>query len=230
MAGTKTFADMVNEVELAFGQRTDIATVAGGWVNDAYLRITCSNEIFGQRTNSYFPTLEIESAATNTTDGTKYITTPTDCLFIRHVWDSTSDVKLTKISLANYIARTGRSTATSEGAPAQWLRRADATKGSDYVYLYPTPDTTYAMYMYYRAKPVVLTGTTKTVIGVEWDEPIVSLACAIGAKRLQMYDTAKVFEEDFKNIITGMIGIYDNEDFDKEDYRKVDPSYHDFGY
>lgn len=142
MAGTKTFAAMVDEVELAFGQRTDIATVAGGWVNDAYFRITCSNEIFGQRINSYFPTLEIQSAATNTSDGTAYVTCPADCLFVRGVWDSTSDVKLSKMSLSEYIQRTGRATAASEGAPTHWLRRADTTKGNDKIYVYPTPDAT----------------------------------------------------------------------------------------
>lgn len=230
MSGIKTFAAFVDEVELAFGQRTDIATVAGGWVNDAYFRITCSNEIFGQRINSYFPTLEIESAALSTVDGTKYVTTPTDCLFIRHVWDSTNDVKLDKISLADYIQRSGRSVAASEGAPTQWVRRSSATKGEDKIYFYPTPDAVYSMIAYYRAKPAILTGTDTTVIGFEWDEAIVSLACAIGAKRLQMYDTAKIFEEDFKNIIVGLNGIYDNEDLDKEDYRKVDQSYNAFKY
>lgn len=230
MAGTKTFAAMVDEVELAFGQRTDIATVAGGWVNDAYFRITCSNEIFGQRINSYFPTLEIQSAATNTSDGTAYVTCPTDCLFVRGVWDSTSDVKLSKMSLSEYIQRTGRATAASEGAPTHWLRRADTTKGNDKIYVYPTPDATYALVIYYRAKPAILTGTNTTVIGFEWDEAIVSLACAIGARRLQMYDTAAVFEEDFKNIIAGLVGIYDNEDADKQDYRKVDTAYNNYEY
>ena len=230
MSGIKTFAAMVDEVELAFGQRTDIATVAGGWVNDAYFRITCSNEIFGQRINTYFPTLEIQSAATNTADGTAYVTTPADCLFIRGIWDSTSDRKLTKLSLADYIQRTGRADSDQEGAPTHWIRRADTTKGNDKTYLFPTPDATYALVIYYRAKPAILTGSGTTVIGYEWDEAIVSLACAIGARRLQMYDTAKVFEEDFKNIVTGLVGIYDNEDLDKEDYRAVDTSYNDFKY
>lgn len=224
-AGDKTFAEMVDEVELAFGQRTDIATQVGEIVNDAYLRITCSHEIFGQRINSYFPSLEIQSAATNTSDGTAYISVPTDCLFIRSIWDSTSDVKLSKISLSEYLSRTGRATATAEGAPRQWVRRADATKGNDYAYLYPTPDATYAMVIYYRAKPAKLTGTNTTVIGMEWDEPIVTLACAITAMRLKDYEAVKFYKDEFKEMMLGLVGIYDNENLDKTDYRKVDPSY-----
>jgi hypothetical protein len=139
-------------------------------------------------------------------------------------------VKLQKISLAEYVQKAGRATAASEGAPKLWLRRADATKGNDKIYFYPTPDGTYAMVIYYRAKPAILSGTATTVIGFEWDEAIVSLACAIGARRLQMYDAAKVFEEDFKNIITGIAGVYDNEDLDREDIRKPDLSYHQKGY
>jgi len=229
-SGDKTFAEMVDEVELALGQRTDIATVAGEVVNDAYLRITCSNEFFDQRKNSYFPSLEIQSAATNTSDGTAYISTPTDCLFIRSVWDSTSDLKLNKISLMDYLGRSGRATATAEGAPTQWVRRADATKGNDYIYLYPTPDATYAMVIYYRARPAKLTGTGTTVIGMEWDEAIVSLAISTMARRLQMYDTAEIFEKEFNGIVTGLLGLYDNEDLDKQDYRRVDEAYNNFKY
>ena len=230
MAGTKTFAVMVDEVELAFGQRTDIATAAGGWVNDAYMRITTADSLWGTRFHAYFPTLEIQSAATSTTDGTSYVTTPTDCLFIRHIWDSTSDVKLAKISLADYIERTGRETATAEGKPREWTRRADTTKGNDKIYVYPRPDATYALVIYYRAKPAALTGTNATVIGVEWDEPIVTLACAIGAQRLQMFDAAKIYKEEFKDIIRGIACVYYQEDHDKTDYRKVGPYIEGFGY
>jgi len=230
MAGDKTFAEMVDEVELAFGQRTDIATIAGEIVNDAYLRITCSNEIFGQRTNSYFPSLEMRSSGLNTSDGQAHITVPTDCLFIRHVWDSTNDVKLTKISLADYIQRTGRATASAEGKPQQWVRRSSEATGYDYVFLYPTPDAAYTIYIYYRARPAKLTGTSKTVIGMEWDEAIVTLACAITAQRLKDYEAVKMYKDEFSDIVTGLVGLYDNEDLDKMDYRKVDDTYINFKY
>jgi len=228
--GTKQFDTMQDEVKLALGQRSDLSNLLDDWVNDAYIRLTTANNFWGMKVNAYFPTLEIESSAINTSDGTACISTPSDCLFIRHVWDSTNDVKLTKMSWAQYVAKTGRADSDSEDKPTEWVRHADDTKGSDKIYLYPTPDATYAMKVYYRAIPAVLTGTDTTVIGSEWDEAIVTLACVIGSLRLRDFEAAEVFKKEFKDIIRGLAGVYYQEDLDKDDYIKPSPAYLDFEY
>jgi hypothetical protein len=202
-----------------FAERTDLTNVGGvnlfeKWINLAYIRLTTRNRFYGLKTNFYFPELEVESSALSTADGTKTITTPTDALVIREVWDSTNDVRLNNISTRKYIEYTGRSDSSSEGKPIEWLRRD--TK----IYLYPTPNAIYSLYAYYRKVPAILASTAKTAIGVEWDEVILQLAYIIGKEWLGEFDKARAMKSALAESFSGIIGIYEWEEMAKRTIAK----------
>ncbi len=227
--GIKAFSEFKAELKLELGQRGDIESIGsvdyrGVWINSAYMTLSTQNKMWGIRKNWTFPELETYGTAI-TEDGSETIPTPSDCIVVRHVWDSTNDLKLTGISFEDYITYTGRDTAASEGKPTEWVRNGD------YIYLSPTPDDEYTLYVYYRKRPAKLVAEDDTTdIGAEWDEPILRLAKALGLRKLQQYDDAKKEQDYFEDMIRGVVGIYDQESFDRKDYRKTDPSYNSFGY
>ena len=222
--GVKEFSEFKAELKLEVGQRGDIESIGGVdyrgvWINSAYMTLATQNKMWGIRKNWTFPELETYGTAV-TVDGTATIATPSDCIVARHVWDSTNDLKLTGISFEDYITYTGRATAASEGKPTRWVRNGD------YIYLSPTPDDEYTLYVYYRKRPAKLVDDDDTtLIGAEWDEPILRLAKALALRKLQQYDEAKKEQDYFEDMIRGVVGIYDQESFDRKDYRKTDPSY-----
>jgi hypothetical protein len=227
--GVKEFSEFKAELKLELGQREDIESIGGvdyrgTWINSAYMTLATQNKMWGIRKNWSFPELEVYE--TNpTVDGLATIDTPSDCIVVRHVWDSTNDLKLTGISFEDYITYTGRATAASEGKPTEWVRNGD------YIYLSPTPDAEYTLYVYYRKRPAKLVDDDDTtLIGPEWDEPILRLAKSLALRKLQQYDEAKKEQDYFEDMIRGVVGIYDQESLDRKDYRKTDPSYDDFGY
>ena len=227
--GIKTFTLFKDELQLELGERTDIASLGGvnflgTFINSAYITVTTQNKMWGVRRNFYFPQLETFSTV-NTSDGDSSIDVPTDCVIVRHLWDSTNDVKLTAIPFATYIQYTARADTTAEGKPTQWVRHGDN------IYVHPTPDDEYTMYIYYRKRPAVLVDDADTtVIGAEWDEPILRVAKVLALRKLSQYDDAKKEQEYAEDMIRGVVGIYDQEHFDREDYRKVDTTYNNYGY
>ena len=171
--GNYTLENFTDYLKFNLGQRTDIASYLDNWVNQAYLDLTTKNKFWDLKVPSNFDYPELRTSTTkSTTAGTAYVTTPTDCLYIRHIHNDTSDMKLDKIKFMEYVRDTGRAATSSRSKPLQWIR-----DGSN-IYLYPTPDATYTLSVYYRKKPAVLTAGAKTVVGSEWDEPILWLATA----------------------------------------------------
>jgi len=227
--GTKLFSEFKDELQLEMGERTDIESLGGVnflgvWINSAYMTLATQNKMWGIRKSFTFP--ELETYSTNVTeDGSPTIDVPTDLIVTRHVWDSTNDVKLTAIPFAEYINNTGRATAASEGKPTEYVRNGD------YFYLHPTPDAEYTIYIYYRKRPAKLVDDDDTtVIGAEWDEPILRLAVSLGLRKLHQYDAAKKEQEFFEDMVRGIVGIYDQEALDKDQYLKADPHYIDHSY
>ena len=227
--GIKDFSTLKDELMLELGEMTSLESQGGinfygVWINTAYITLATQNKMWGVRKNFTFP--ELEDYETDVTvDGSATIDCPSDALIVRHVWDSTNDVKLTGIPFATYITYSGRADTSAEGKPTQWVRNGDN------IYLYPTPDDEYIIYTYYRKRPAKLVDDDDTtVIGVEWDEPILRLAKSLALRKLHQYDEAKKEKEEFVDMIRGLIGIYDQEAFDRDQHRKVDPSYNAFGY
>lgn len=230
MAGSLTLDNFVDYLTMMFGERGDVASIGGvnfyeKFINLAYIRLATRNRFWGIKKDFYFPELEVDNSGTNTTAGTAYITTPTDALIVREVCDSTTDVRLSNIPFSTYIEYTGRAVTASRGKPTEWVRR-----GAN-IYLHPTPDATYSMYVYYRKIPAVLTSSTKTVLSEAWDEVILQMAYIIGKEWLGEYDKAEAMKKDLAESFAGIIGIYDLEELARRHVAKPESmSLLDTGY
>lgn len=227
--GTWTFTNFKDYAKFQCGQRTDLETGTnyyGVWVNAAYIDLTTRNKFWQLRIPKrfYFPELETSTTKT-TTDGTAYVAMPTDALIIREVYDTTNNVHLEQIPWSKYIHKTDRTTSTAEGDPTQWVRQ-----GSN-IYLYRTPGTTGdTITIYYRKIPAVLTGTSATVIGIEWDEPILHLALNKGFMWLHEYDKAEIHKKEFIDMVTSLIDVYYEEEKARRDFIQLDTGYNQFEY
>jgi hypothetical protein len=100
-----------------------------------------------------------------------------------------------------YTAQTGRVDADSESEASYW------TPYGNKLYLYPTLDAEYNFTIYYRRRPSLLTGTAVTVIGAEWDEPILQLATIQGLTRLREFDKVKGWKDEFIDTVSSLMGL-----------------------
>uniref|UniRef100_A0A6M3XW59 Uncharacterized protein n=1 Tax=viral metagenome TaxID=1070528 RepID=A0A6M3XW59_9ZZZZ len=222
--GDKTFAEFKSELVLNLANREGIDAYTGGWINAAYLDLCTKTKFWSLQIPKKFLFYELQATVNaNTIDGTAYIATPSDCVSIYAVWDSTSDVKLKRINLRQYINYVGREDVDSEDTPARYVR-----SGGN-IYLHPTPDAVYAMRTYYRKRPAVLTGTDKTIIGAEWDEVILDLATIKGMMKLRMYDDYKIWKIEWIESVSAKMGMYDSERDDTRDILKPDIAYIGYG-
>jgi hypothetical protein len=224
--GVKTFALFKSELTLALENRSDVSTYAGTWVNDAYMDLCTRDMFWGSRYPLKFSFRELEATASaNTVNGTAYVSTPADCLYVYAVHNTTSDRKLTQLALRDYAHKTGRADTNAEGDPQYWVR------SGSYIYLYPTPDATYALTMYYRKRPAVLSGESDvTVLGAEWDEPVLTLAIIKGMMRLHMYDQAKLEKAAWDEMMESKIALASNEEQDRNAVLKPNMEGLDYGY
>jgi hypothetical protein len=208
--GLKTYSEFEAELKLEIYQRDDLESPTNyyqKWINQSYIALVTRKEL-------YFPELEKSSSAT-TTDGTAYVESPSDTLFIRTVFDDDNETKLNKISWISYIKKTDRADTDAENKPNKWTRAGGGT-GRGRIYLYPTPDDAYDLTVYYRARPSRLSNASDTTaIGEEWDEIILKMAVWQTLMRLKEYEKAKEEKEVVDQMIRDMRGIYDRENIDR---------------
>ena len=229
--GDYALSDFTDRLKLELGQRTDLESPTDWydkWINTAYMTLATKKRYFdGRRYHTiYFPELEVVDTSQSTTDGTAYLTTPTDCLHIRKIFDETNNVKLTAISVDEYLSYTDRDTAASEGKPTEYVRMAEAATSGSRIYLHPTPDDEYSLYIYYRKRPAELDDDTDTtLLGDEWDEPILKLAVIQAQMRLKEYDKAKLEKEEWRSMMNELVGVYDGEKLDRDEIRKPSATY-----
>ena len=228
--GTWTFSEFKLFLKFRFGNRTDIENV-GGYnlyetaTNAAYLALTTKKQIFQVRLNLRFPELETTDATTgtNTVAGTATIAVATTAIQIIDVYDATNDVSLDWIPLKRYLDYTDRYSTTARGKPTEW------TRSGGYIYLHPTPDAVYKMYQYYRKRPTLLTGTSATVIGPEWDEPILEYATYKLQMWLHEYEKTKFVKEEFIDMVVGILGMYEAEETSRREWIRPAPGLRDPG-
>ncbi len=217
--GVKTFTEFKSDLTFELGQRENISTYTGGWVNTAYMDFCSMKSFFGIQVPRDFRFPELDTSTTvNTAGSATYVAVPADCLYIYTVHDTTNDSKLRNYNIRQYTEETGRATTT--GQPDYWVRYGS------YIYLFPTPAGTYTMTIWYRKRPALLAAADSvTAIGTEWDEPILKLAVVQSLLRVKDYDAYKIYKEEWKEMIAGKIGIYDEERKDKEDILRPSVSY-----
>ena len=223
--GDKAFSTFQTDLKLELGQIDNLDTYLDDWVNDAYIDF-CTRTAFWKLkfpTIRMFPELNSSDTA-DTVDGTAYVSTPTDAIQVYTVWDSTNDSKLTQIGWTEYISDTGRADTDSEGKPQYW------TRYGGYIYLYPTPDDAYTLYIYYRARPSAMSGDDDTTdIATEWDEPILKLAVIKGMLKLKRYEDYKIEKAEWLDMMAGKIGFYADDRLDSEIIIKPSGAYHNWG-
>ena len=177
----------------------------GIWTNSAYRQLCTQDNILGLPKKLYFPQLHTSTTKT-TTDGTAYVTAPTDLLYVEDIYDTTHNLSLDQISWEKYAEYTDRTTAASEGDPTEWTRRGT------YLYLHPTPQTTGdTLTIYYKKLVADLSGTATTDIGAEWDDVIIELATYKMYIWLSEFDKSKFAKDAFLEMAGGLAGIYGNE-------------------
>jgi len=174
------------------------------WVNDAYIQITTKNRFWGLKKDFDFPELHVSSTGTNTADGTAYINSTASVLYIEEVYDATSNVHLEWMPWSWYISKTDRSNTSAENNPEYWHRRG--TVGTNDLFLYPTPDSSYSIIYDFRKRPPVITSAQATLIGAEWDEPILMLALIKGCQRMGMFEKAQHLKAEWIDMVSGMLG------------------------
>jgi hypothetical protein len=209
-----TYGNFKEYLKFRMGQRSELETVNtstnmyGVWVNAAYKDLTTRNVFWGLRLPFDFPELKQDCGGTATSDGVAYISTPSDCLHVFDLWDSTNDVWLNKIGWGRYTGLSGRADTDSENKPTQWVRYGS------YIYLYPTPDAEYTVYVYYRSRPTAMTDddADSLAIGEEWDEAVLELAAHKGHRWLHEYAKADQCKATFLDMVTNLIGIYAREE------------------
>jgi len=225
--GTWTFTELQDYTKLQFGNNTGWETPTDYyaiWVNTAYKRLATQDRFWGLKRNFYFPQLETSTTA-NTIDGTAYVSVPADCLVVRQLYDTTNDYLLINIPHSQYVSYADRADTTAEGKPKEWVRQGT------YLYLWPTPDSVYTIRIYYRKVPASLTlGADVTLLGTEWDEPIVTLAAYTGKMWTMDYEKAKYLRDAFVEQASGIMTIYGDEEKARETYIHPSEVYHERGY
>lgn len=219
--GTYTLSDFKNKLEFEI-HRDDQTDNLTGWINTAAMTLTTKDKLWGVRglnKRYYFPDLETSETKT-TSDGVAYISTPSDCLIVRTVYDTTNDTKLTKISWREYTDYTDRADTDQEGEPNEYCRQGA------YIYVHKTPDDEYDLDVFYRKRITALSDNDDVLeIGAEWDEPVLQLAVIQTHMRLDEFDKAEAKKKEWIEIVAGVIGIYGQEELDREDVRKPSYSY-----
>ena len=215
--GASSFSTLKELLKLRAGNRADLEAAGdsslnyyGIWVNSAYRQLCTQDGILGLKKKLVFPQLNTSTTKT-TTDGTAYVTVPTNFLYITEVFDTTNGRKLNQISWKKYIEYTDRTTTTAEGEPDEWVRYGG------YIYLHPTPDTTgETLTVYYKKLVADLTGTQTTDIGAEWDDVIVELAAYKMFLWIHEPDKAKLCRDAFLEMAGGLAGLPNQEELDSD--------------
>lgn len=217
--GVKTYATFRSDLVFETGQRTDIDSYTGQWTNTSYLEFCTRRSFWEVKIPKHFKFPELDTTTTsNTTGSVAYISIPTDCLAVYTIHDTTNDKKLKNYNMRQYVEETGRASTT--GFPDYWLRYGSR------IYFFPTPTGVYSMTIWYRKRPALLSAVGDvTLIGSEWDEPILKLAVAQTLLRLKDYEGFKIHKAEWVNMMEGKMGMYDEERKDKEDILHPDLGY-----
>lgn len=225
--GAKSFSTFKTDLVLETGARTDFTTtLQGQYINSALTDFTTRDTFWGLRVPFKFMFPELNTSTTvSTVEDRAWITAPTDKLITYTIHDNSNDKKLKNINWRDYIRRAGRGDTDEAGSPTHW-----ATYGSSY-YLYPTPDDSYVMEIYYRKRQAELSGSADvTAIGAEWDEVILKLAVIQTLMRFKDYEKAEIEKKEWLDVVASRVRLYSQEMGDRGDYMKPDQNYFNWNY
>lgn len=170
-----SYDSIVTEVTARLGNRTDIATRVGRWINYAYF------ELLLNPTYSFFELDKSTTFSTVASTRSYDIVTPNpDLWFILIMRDATNQRRVRRASWKTF----DESTITT-GQPTRYARFGTSVE------LDPTPDAVYSILMRYRRRPIdLVSGSNMDGLGTEWEEPIVTLASVKGFEALKLSEDA----------------------------------------
>ena len=215
--GDWSFSQFKTYLKFQLGQRTDLEEATddsedlyGVWVNLAYRELTTTVKLLGQEYNFFFPETEVDTTET-TTDGTNYVSTPADCLYVEDIFDETNIRWLEPIDHRKFVKYTDRADTNAEGDPTEWVRRGS------YIYLHPTPGTTGdTLRIYYKDRVENLEDDDTTVIGAEWDEIILVLALLKGLRWTNEYEALGTEAKSLAALIDSQSTLYKREELGRD--------------
>lgn len=231
--GDYTANEFADHLEFSFGMDSGIraanlpnsgsTNMYNKWLNAAYHDITERGKFWNLNKRFYFPELEDDTTRL-TTDGTAYIEYPSTCYYPQELYDETNNRYLTWKPWSWYVKKTDRSDTSKEGEPSHWTRRA--ASGSQYIYLHPTPDTDdETIRVYFRRRVVDISDTDTTLIGAEWDEPILMLAMFKGKIRMNDWEAAERLKDEWIDMVKDRRDTYTPEEMSRKEYFRLHPGY-----
>jgi hypothetical protein len=225
--GIKTFSEFQTDLKFELGQRTDLDSYLDDWVNAAYIDLCTRNRFWESKFGGAFdfPELHVVDDSQATADGYAYVNTPSGVLYVEQIHDTTNDFILRGISWREYVEKTGRATAASEGKPKKWVRYGER------IYLNPTPDSAYNLDISFRKVPAKMVNDSDvTDIGTEWDEVILKLAVIQSLMRLKEYEWAEIERKEWINLVSDRLGMKAKEDGAKKTFIQPDYQANQYGY
>lgn len=214
---------------LRMGNRTELQTAGstptdyyGVWINQAYRQLCTAKRIPETSGKVDFPQLHTVTPTDITAvAGTPYISVPNETLYLEHVFCTYSgkERQLDWCPPERYTSYPDRALTASRGVPREW------TRIGTYIYLYPTPDAAYTYQVWYRRTPPNLAAGQSTLIGAEWDQAILLLAAYRASSWMGDAERAKAARTDYLETVNGLIGIYGNEEKDRNENLRPDYVY-----
>lgn len=221
--GLITLTEAKAKLLVRFQNRTEFQSIGsvdyfGTWLNDALMQITAADRLPFAKRGIRFPELET-SAPLSTADGVPYVTTPGDCLKVLHVYDKTNGKRLDWIPLKQYVDYTDRSDTGAEGPPSEWHRTGLR------IYVHQTPDSIYVLEVWYKKRHPLWEGDNPTIIGTEWDEPILELAAYKAHSWVGEFDRAKAAKESYLELVVPLLTNAFAEEKERNEYWRPDDQY-----
>lgn len=209
------------------GNRTEWQNVGGQdlygvWTNLAYRQLCTARKIPETSGRVDFPQLHaVTGTDISAVAGTPYISVPNNTLYVEHVVCTYSgkERRLDWCPPERYADYSDRALTANRGVPREWVHIGN------YIYLYPTPDSAYTYEVWYRLNPPSLTTGQSTLIGSEWDFPILFLASYRAAAWVGDTERAKGSRAEYLESVQGLLGIYGNEEKDRNENIRPDDVY-----
>lgn len=214
---------------LRLGNRTELQTAGatptdyyGIWVNQAYRQLCSAKRIPETAGKVDFPQLHtVTSTDITGVIGTPHIAVPNETLYVEHVFCTLSgyERQLDWCPPERYTSYPDRGLTANRGTPREWTRIGTS------IYLYPTLDKAYTYQVWFRRLPPNLSTGQSTLIGAEWDQVILLLAAYRASSWMGDTERAKAARAEYLEAVNGLIGIYGNEEKDRNENLRPDYVY-----
>ena len=182
-----TAQDMVTEIRLHLGGETS-ETISDNqilrWINRSYIEVTSAYK---------FDEMETSTTLTTSSGTAEYESTASDILKVISLVDDTNNVTMFPIDRYQYERWSSGDSSNQTGTPIHWFISGVGSNNRRQFTLWPTPDGTYTINIFYLKKPTELVlspSATSAVVLEPWDDVILQRAVSRGWRALGDDDRA----------------------------------------